>query len=143
MVDRDLGALGELNLSDPEREAAERLFRLWREGAPVLHEDAGADVLNRMREELAAFLQISRAQMRHKAELGAARARRARELAWGATLAAVGLAALLSLVLARSVAAPMQRLMRGTRELARGNFDFRVEATGGPRSATWRGTSTS
>ena len=115
-----------------EREAADRLLRLWREGAPDLHADAGLDVLNRLREELAAFLQISRAQMRHKAEVGAARARRARELAWGATIAAIGLAALLSLILARSIAAPMRRLKRGTRELARGNFAFRVEAKGSP-----------
>jgi two-component system sensor histidine kinase GlrK len=132
VVDRDLTALGELGLSQPERDAADRLFRLWREGAPVLHEEAGADVVNRMREELAAFLQISRAQMRHKAELGAARARRARELAWGATLAAIGLAAILTVVLARSVAAPIRRLTRGTRELARGNFGFRVDAKGPP-----------
>jgi two-component system sensor histidine kinase GlrK len=132
VVGRDLAALGGLDLSQPEREAADRLFRLWREGEPLLYADGGADVLNRMREELAAFLQISRAQMRHKAELGAARARRARNLAWGATLAAIALAALLTLVLARSVAAPMRRLTRGTRELARGNFDFRVEARGSP-----------
>jgi two-component system sensor histidine kinase GlrK len=131
-VDRDLAGLDRLGLSVPERQAANRLLRLWRDGGPVLLEQAGAEVPRRMREELQAFLQISRAQMRHKAEVGASRARRARELAWGATLAAIGLAALLTLVLARSVAAPMRRLTRGTRELAIGNFGFRVEARGAP-----------
>src|SRR5687767_5910730 len=55
IIDRDLAALGELDLSEPEREAADRLFLLWREGAPELLAEAGSDVLNRMREELAAF----------------------------------------------------------------------------------------
>src|SRR5262245_7930915 len=127
-VERDLAALDGLALSVPEREAADRLLRLWREGAPELQAEPGLDVANRLREELAAFLQISRAQMRHKAEVGASRARRARSLAWGTTVAAVGLAALLSLIVARSIAAPMRRLQRGTAELARGNFEFRVEA---------------
>jgi two-component system sensor histidine kinase GlrK len=131
-VERDLTALDGLALSVPEREAADRLLRLWREGAPALQAEPGLDVANRLREELAAFLQISRAQMRHKAEVGASRARRARNLAWGATLAAIGLALLLSLIVARSVAVPIRRLQRGTAELARGNFAFRVEARGAP-----------
>jgi two-component system sensor histidine kinase GlrK len=131
-VERDLAALDGLALSVPEREAANRLLRLWREGAPDLQAEPGLDVANRLREELAAFLQISRAQMRHKAEVGASRARRARNLAWGATVAAIALAALLSLIVARSIAAPMRRLQRGTAELARGNFEFRVEAKGPP-----------
>ena len=67
-VERDLAALDALALSPPEREAADRLLRLWREGAPALQAEPGLDVANRLREELAAFLQISRAQMRHKAE---------------------------------------------------------------------------
>jgi len=131
-VERDLSDLDGLELSPPEREAADRLLRLWRQGTPDLQSEAGIDVANRLREELAAFLQISRAQMRHKAEVGASRARRARNLAWGATVAAIGLAALLSLIVARSVAVPMRRLQRGTGELARGNFSFRVEAKGAP-----------
>src|SRR5688572_6567332 len=131
-VERDLTALDALALSPPEREAADRLLRLWREGAPALQAEPGLDVANRLREELAAFLQISRAQMRHKADVGASRARRARNLAWGATVAAIGLAALLSLIVARSVAVPMRRLQRGTSELARGNFAFRVDAKGAP-----------
>ena len=131
-VERDLTALDGLALSPPEREAADRLLRLWREGAPALQAEPGLDVANRLREELAAFLQISRAQMRHKADVGASRARRARNLAWGATVAAIGLAALLSLIVARSVAVPMRRLQRGTSELARGNFAFRVDAKGAP-----------
>jgi two-component system sensor histidine kinase GlrK len=131
-VERDLAALDGLALSPPEREAAERLLRLWREGSPALSGEAGPDVVARLREELAAFLQISRAQMRHKAEVGASRARRARNLAWGSTVAAIGLAALLSIIVARSVAVPMRRLQRGTSELARGNFAYRVEARGAP-----------
>jgi two-component system sensor histidine kinase GlrK len=131
-VERDLAALDGLALSVPEREAADRLLRLWREGAPDLQAEQGLEVSNRLREELAAFLQISRAQMRHKADVGASRARRARNLAWGATVAAIALAALLSLIVARSIAAPMRRLQRGTAELASGNFAFRVEAKGPP-----------
>jgi two-component system sensor histidine kinase GlrK len=131
-VERDLAALDGLALSAPERSAADRVLEVWRDGSPALQGEAGLDVANRLREELAAFLQISRAQMRHKAEVGASRARRARTLAWGSTVAAIGLAALLSLIVARSVAVPMRRLQRGTAELARGNFAFRVEAGGAP-----------
>ena len=131
-VERDLSALDGLALSLPEREAADRLLRLWREGSPELQDEAGLDTANRLREELAAFLQISRAQMRHKADVGASRARRARNLAWGATVAAIALALLLAVIVARSVAVPMRRLQRGTTELARGNFGFRVEARGAP-----------
>jgi two-component system sensor histidine kinase GlrK len=131
-VERDLTALDGLALSPPEREAADRLLRLWREGSPELQDEAGLETANRLREELAALLQISRAQMRHKAEVGASRARRARNLAWGATLAAIALALLLAVIVARSVAVPIRRLQRGTTELARGNFAFRVEARGAP-----------
>ena len=131
-IERDLAALEALELSAAERQAGDRLGRIWLGARPLLHQAGGAEVLGRMREELAAFLEISRAQMRHKAELGAARARRARELAWGATVAGIALAALLSFALARSVAVPVRRLTRGTRELARGNFAFRVEARGAP-----------
>ncbi|HVR30513.1 MAG TPA: HAMP domain-containing sensor histidine kinase [Thermoanaerobaculia bacterium] len=131
-VERDLGSINRLDLSGPERAAADRLLRLWREGGSTLHQAGGLETLGRMREELAAFLQISRAQMRHKAELGAARARRARELAWGATVAAIVLAALLSFAFARSVVVPVRRLTRGTSELAHGNFGYRVEARGAP-----------
>jgi len=132
VIERDLASLGGLDLSRPERESANRLQRLWREGAPAIHDEAGASALGRIGEELAAFLEISRAQMRHKAEIGASRARRARDLAWGATVAAVALAALLSFAVVRSVVVPVRRLTRGTREVARGNFEFRVEARGAP-----------
>jgi two-component system sensor histidine kinase GlrK len=70
--------------------------------------------------------------MRHKAEVGSSRARYARDLAWGATIAAVAFAALLSIAVARSVVVPIRRITRGTRELARGNFAFRVPAVGAP-----------
>jgi two-component system sensor histidine kinase GlrK len=131
-IDRDLASLDAMELSAPERAAVDRLLRIWREGSPTLHQAGGPDMLGRMREELAAFLQISRAQMEYKAEVGASRARRARELAWGATIAAIALAALLSFGIARSVVVPVRRLMSGTRELARGNFAHRVEPRGAP-----------
>jgi two-component system sensor histidine kinase GlrK len=57
-------------------------------------------------------------------------ARRAERLSWISALGALLLSILLSAVLARSIVQPLERLKRGTHEVAAGRFDYRLPAPG-------------
>jgi two-component system sensor histidine kinase GlrK len=57
-------------------------------------------------------------------------ARSAERLSWISAVAALLLSILLSAVLARSIVQPLERLKRGTHEVAAGRFDYRLSAAG-------------
>ena len=57
-------------------------------------------------------------------------ARSAERLSWMSAVAALLLSILLSAVLARSIVQPLERLKRGTHEVAAGRFDYRLPAPG-------------
>jgi signal transduction histidine kinase len=57
-------------------------------------------------------------------------ARSAERLSWISGVGALLLSILLSAVLARSIVVPLERLTRGTHEIAAGRFDYRLPAVG-------------
>lgn len=135
-IERDLVALQGLELSPAESEHSQALVDAWvrsRRESGLSAETL--DALQDVRRHLASFQQTAREEMRLAAEESAARARRARRLAWGATGLGMLLAVLIGFVLARSAAGPLRRLVRGTQELGRGRFEHRVPAAGPPELA--------
>jgi two-component system, NtrC family, sensor histidine kinase GlrK len=89
--------------------------------------DAGDPALVRMR--LAAEGLLAANDLRVTAESGAAlrAGDRARSVARLTSIASLAVAIVLGWALWASIAGPLQRLTRGTRELARGRFDHRID----------------
>lgn len=142
-VEAGLDHLRELDVT-PEEQAALVAFAVaWREYATAAPE-IEAEFLARGRvdktpvEELTRFDGLlvdldaaARRAMDERIEASAEKAARAQTTAWMATTAAAAAAVVLALLIAGSVARPLGRLGRGTHEMAEGNFDFRVAASGG------------
>jgi len=130
-------------LSDAERSELARLRASWSEfresaasfttGAANLPREAADELLARMREQLdelhvqARLLgESSGDAMVSRMERSARAARRAERIAWvvlaGALLFGIGISGLII----RSISDALRRLQAGTREVAAGNFDYRI-----------------
>jgi two-component system sensor histidine kinase GlrK len=71
------------------------------------------------------------AQLAHSANA----AREAERLSWIAAVGILLLSLLVSALIARSISEPLNRLAEGTREVAAGQFDYRLDARGGDEFA--------
>ncbi len=88
--------------------------------------------LDTLTSQLEHLLQASRVAMEQRVLATAGRVERARQIAWGATLVGLAVAALIAMGIVRSLVRPLRDLGRGARQLAGGNLDHRVPVTGGP-----------
>lgn len=135
-----LSILASAPLSEQERDALERLEATWTRflddsdalGAqwrttdptllPRLHR-----ALDDLRAEARALGDVAQAAMLARLERSAEAARSAERISWGAVLGALLLGVLVSGVIVRSIADALRRLQEGTREVAAGNFAYRLE----------------
>jgi two-component system sensor histidine kinase GlrK len=148
-IEVDLDRLRALELGAGERRELERLTELWQAYATAAQQRGRAVAAPRRagREEqrerldetfdavdgqLRRLALVSRAAMASQVADSGARVERARWIAWGATLAGLLAAALVSAGIVRSLVRPLRRLAHGTRALADGDFDHRVPPRGGP-----------
>lgn len=147
-VDSELESLRGLPLSADERDALDDLAARWERyeelatdteervlGGGAVERRALLSALESVSSALGGLEEASRTAARTRVEDSAAAASRARTAAWGVTAVALAAGLLLALAVAASVARPLRRLARGTRELARGDFAHRVPPTGGPELA--------
>jgi signal transduction histidine kinase len=89
-----------------------------------------AAAIERLHLAVGEVLGAARLDLSGRVQASALRRDRARRLAWWWTGGAVALGAVLSLLIARSVASPLARLAAGTREVAAGNFAYQVTPRG-------------
>ncbi len=100
---------------------------LWEEPLRLAELDA---LLAGVREDLEDLLAVNQAAVAARAAGSAGAGERARAVARTATWAGLLLAGAVSLFLFLSISGPLRRLTGGTRELARGRFDHRLETSG-------------
>jgi two-component system sensor histidine kinase GlrK len=135
-----LATLDSAALSEREREALERLSAVWTRflddadalGAPVRATDAALlprlhGALDELRVNARALGDAAQAAMVARLDRSAEAARRAERISWGAVAGALLLGVLVSGVIVRSIADALRRLQEGTREVAAGNFAYRLE----------------
>lgn len=149
-VDGELSALQGLPLSAGELRALRALAARWdayvdlarRTEPRVLAGEAPAeeeaDLLASLRAVVTSLGELETASRRSagaRVADSAEAASRARAAAWGVTALALAAGLVLAFAVAASVARPLRRLGRGTRELARGDFAHRVPPSGGPELA--------
>jgi signal transduction histidine kinase len=143
-VDARQGALAELDLAPEVRTECGEFENLWRSvrgdlPGGALEESSFEHLLGRLRRAQDKALAVSAAARRsvsEEASRAEASAREARRISYAAALVAllVGGAALVLTV--RSIQVPLSRLARGTRAVAQGHFDQRVESAGGDEFAS-------
>lgn len=134
-VRRDLDRLDQLELAEPARLAVARLTVAWREyldaraEGPAPRVDAAlAEVGSRVAELQAA----SRRAAERIVSTGAEEADRAWSVARIVAAGALVVVGLLAVVLVRSVVGPVRRVMAGSRRIAEGDFDVRIDPDGPP-----------
>lgn len=142
--DENLTLLDADGLSDRERAELVRLRTLWAEvseSAALFQEGlarftrAGADELHEvlrgqleeLRAQARALGEASQEAMVRRLERSADAARRAERIAWGVMAGALVLGVLGSGLIIRSISEALRRLQAGTREVAAGNFSYRLE----------------
>ncbi len=150
-VARDLARLQALELADSERRASDRLMTLWQayvETAPQqekkLMSPTGmgsargprpAEHFDNLRAQLTEVMRASQATMSKRVAESEAKAERSRWVAWGAGALGTAAALLISVWIVQSVATPLRQLTHGIRELAKGDFGYRVTPSGSPEFA--------
>ncbi|MGH7539497.1 MAG: ATP-binding protein, partial [Gemmatimonadota bacterium] len=149
-----LRALRSLELRGGQREALDKLSQDWGgfrgrfvasevigprllgrvadEGDPWSEFQAGIEALKRRTRALRVASQASvTSQMRAIAD----EAERAVAAGWIGVVVAVALSGLLAILIVRSITLPLHGIQQGSRALAGGDFDVRVEERGGPELA--------
>lgn len=91
--------------------------------------------LDRLRRQTQMVNEASQAAMLARLELAERAAHEAERLSWIAGACALILSALISVLIVRSISEPLNRLKEGTREVARGRFDHRLETSRGDEFA--------
>lgn len=86
--------------------------------------------LDGMRVGLEGLLASTDMAVTRRAESSSEAADQARQVAWWGALLGLAFALAIGVALYLSISGPLRRLTRGTRELARGRFDHRLEASG-------------
>jgi signal transduction histidine kinase len=137
----ELRRLDSLTLSPEERARVDVLTPLWQTavaeatgfGARV---DARAvarleQAFDDVRGETERLANESRVALTRQLAVAEHEARRSQRIAAVVALGAIVLGVLLSAMLARSIVRPLQRLARGTHEIAAGRFEYRVDAGSG------------
>lgn len=89
------------------------------------------DVLDPIRAATEALMAANDESAVARADEASAAVDRARTVAWIAGVGGAVLSLLLAIALYLALSGPVRRLARGTREIARGNFDHRLDTRGG------------
>lgn len=140
--DNGLRTLAEEPLSIEERAEVDRLVAAWDEFTEhaagidaAMHPDPALDALlleiqtsiDELRAQTQRVAAASREVMERRLAESAAAARKAERVTWGAAIVALTASILVSGLIIRSVADALSRLKEGTRQVAEGNFDYRLE----------------
>src|SRR5690606_32009792 len=83
--------------------------------------------IEELREQTGRVVAASRAEMERRLAESSAAARKAERVTWGAAAVALTVSLLVSGLIIRSVADALARLQEGTRQVAEGNFDYRLD----------------
>lgn len=94
-------------------------------GARLAALQAGLDGLRRHAQAVAA---ATRDAMNESLDRSAAAARRAERVTWAAAAGALTLSILVAVLITRSIADALNRLKEGTRRVAQGDFDYRLDS---------------
>jgi|GEM_PF-280173 len=138
-VDEDLERLALVGLAEPEERIRGRMEGRWEEYrrvAPTLTDDPLTfveeveTILMDLRADTEELIAVNEEGVVERAAASTAAADRAFTVALIATGLSLVLAALLSLLLYLSISGPLRRMTRGTREVARGHFDHRLDVQG-------------
>jgi signal transduction histidine kinase len=121
-------------LSPEERAEVEVLAERWRAFAPVAARIAAppapeAELYRRLGDLRARARRVgdaSDATMRARLEASATAARRAERISWAAAAGTLLLSVVVFSLIVRSISGALNRLQRGTHEVAGGNFDYRL-----------------
>jgi len=142
-VDEDLRQLAGVALSEAEEERRLSIGTRWaayRAIVSPLEAEARRvapevllqiqTLLTGIRQDVEGLIATTDAAIAEQSAISAAAASRARTVAWISAGLAVFVAGVSSLLLYLSIAGPLRRLTRGTREIARGRFDHRLRIQG-------------
>jgi two-component system, NtrC family, sensor histidine kinase GlrK len=138
-VEDDLARLEEVGLSEREERIRTRMEARWKDyrhiaptltDAPLAFVDEVELILTDLRLATEDLIAANEEVMTERAAAAGEAAVRAQTVGWMAAGLSLVLAGLLSLLLYLSIAGPLRRLTRGTRELARGHFDHRLKIQG-------------
>ena len=147
LLAQDLGRIRELPLGPEEQEQIQELVQLWEQYERVsVPLDDGEEWLNlqldhleRLRNQTErVFEEIQRSmtmQVREATRVGG----RAERVALGVAALTLGASLLIAVMIVRSVSGRLSQLTRGTRALARGRFDYRLDARGSDEFADLSG----
>jgi two-component system, NtrC family, sensor histidine kinase GlrK len=152
-VTDDLGRLLKLDLGPSERQAVREIETGWVrylvEFAPLRSGDREwprgeqlftaldriDDLTLALRAGAEEVIDANQSTVSAQAAASARAGARAARVSWIAAFGAVGLAILICVILYLSISGPLQRLTRGTREIAEGRFDHRLPEGGGDELA--------
>lgn len=135
-VNADLGRLAVVTLSEPEAEILRQMMMGWNRYESLTPDLLGGSagnlpeveaILAALRSDTEALISANESVVAERAQASAQAAGEARSVARLAAAGSLALAALLSLLLYLSIAAPLRRFTRGTRELAQGHFAYRLD----------------
>lgn len=137
-VGAEVRSLSSVPLSPREDEIRARIddgWRVYRRVAPSLPSDptllAGLEaVLDDIRTAVDELIVANEAAASAEQSAAVEKQERVVVVAWAAAASAIFLATLVSVLLFHSISGPLRRLARGTRELARGRFEHRLEVRG-------------
>jgi signal transduction histidine kinase len=150
-VEGDLAVLGELPMEEAEDRFRSRALEGWAEYLAIARQDElrqaqetppslsafDPEPLDRMEEGLdgmrvglEGLLASTDMAVTRRAETSSAAAEQARQVAWWGALLGLAFALFIGIALYLSISDPLRRLTRGTRELARGRFDHRLQPSG-------------
>jgi two-component system sensor histidine kinase GlrK len=137
-VEEDLASLAGLSLEGEEARIRGRVEIQWRDyraTARALGQDASRlpevlAMLDVLRGEVERLVTVNEASVAQRAEASAVAGERARFVARTAAGTSLALAAIASVLIFFSISGPLRHLTRGTRELAAGRFEHRLEIRG-------------
>ena len=146
LLAQDLARIGELSLGPEEGGQVLELVRLWEQYERLELSDQGEEWFNLQLEHLGrlhdqtqrVFEEIQRSiaiEVREAARVGG----RAERVSLGVAALTLGASLLISVMIVRSVSGRLGQLTRGTRALARGKFDHRLDARGSDEFADLSG----
>jgi signal transduction histidine kinase len=143
---REFQTLEEMPLSDRERREIDVVANQWHAlGAPTQRlasftqlssVRATQDSLAALQSELDALQlqtqrvgEASQSEMEARLAQSSSAATLAERISWVAALGILFLSLVISALIARSISEPLQRLAQGTRKVAQGQFDYRLDST--------------
>ena len=137
-AERAMGTLRQLGLEAPEAALLQTIDEGWArydDLSPLLWENPLLIVevdalLDTLREDTEALIAVNQSSVAARAARSAGAGEQARLVARTATWSGLLLAGGASLFLFLSISGPLRRLTRGTRELAEGRFDHRLQTSG-------------